>query len=75
MTAPLVDRLQAAVDHPSHFSDSEHAELHAEAIEMLRVSQESLQLVYGVAKDYRASLISGRRVWLGTTAANTEPNR
>ncbi len=31
MTAPLVERLQAAYDHPSHFSDSQHAELHAEA--------------------------------------------
>ena len=35
MTAPLVERLQAAADHPSHFSDSQHAELHAEAIKAL----------------------------------------
>lgn len=38
MTAPLIERLQAAVDHPSHFSDSQHAELHGEAIEALRVA-------------------------------------
>ncbi len=71
MTAPLVDRLQAAVDHPSHFSDSEHAELHAEAIEALGVRIAPQPLTH---RTLSSSFPDGLAV-VTLLDCNTEPNR